>query len=80
MKRKIGSCPMAIGHEPAGVIAEIGKDVKDWKPGDRVIGFFGPGFSQFAVADTGNLVRIPEGVLVEHARGEPLACGKTDYT
>ncbi len=28
--------PIALGHEPAGVISELGADVKDWKVGDRV--------------------------------------------
>jgi len=28
--------PIIMGHEAAGVIAEVGKHVKDWKPGDRV--------------------------------------------
>jgi len=28
--------PLIMGHEASGVIAEIGKDVKKWKPGDRV--------------------------------------------
>ena len=28
--------PMIMGHEASGEIAEVGKDVKDWKKGDRV--------------------------------------------
>ena len=28
--------PLIMGHEAAGVIAETGKDVKNWKKGDRV--------------------------------------------
>lgn len=28
--------PIIMGHEAAGVIAEVGKDVADWKRGDRV--------------------------------------------
>lgn len=28
--------PIIMGHEAAGVISEIGREVKDWKPGDRV--------------------------------------------
>lgn len=29
--------PQTLGHEPAGVIAEVGDDVGDWRPGDRVV-------------------------------------------
>lgn len=28
--------PLVLGHEPAGEIVEVGKDVKEFKPGDRV--------------------------------------------
>lgn len=28
--------PLVMGHEAAGVIAELGREVKDWRPGDRV--------------------------------------------
>jgi L-iditol 2-dehydrogenase len=28
--------PLVMGHEAAGVIAEAGRNVKQWKPGDRV--------------------------------------------
>src|SRR5271154_5752030 len=28
--------PIIMGHEAAGVIAEVGKEVKDWRQGDRV--------------------------------------------
>ena len=30
--------PVILGHEFAGVIAEAGSNVKDWKAGDRVVG------------------------------------------
>ena len=29
--------PVILGHEFCGIIEEIGKDVEEWKPGDRVI-------------------------------------------
>ncbi len=74
-KGKIGgSYPMCIGHEPAGVIVEVGKEVKNWKRGDKVTGFFGPGFSEYAIANPENLIRIRKNIQTEYALGEPLAC------
>ena len=30
-------CPVVLGHEFSGVIASVGKNVKNWKVGDRVV-------------------------------------------
>lgn len=30
--------PVILGHEFSGVIAAVGRNVRDWKPGDRVVG------------------------------------------
>ena len=29
-------CPIVLGHEPAGEIVEVGSEVRDYQPGDRV--------------------------------------------
>src|ERR671916_3113108 len=34
--------PMALGHEAAGVVEELGADVDDLKPGDHVVMVFVP--------------------------------------
>ncbi len=31
--------PITLGHEAAGVVAEIGAEVRDWKVGDRAVAF-----------------------------------------
>ena len=33
---KYGQPSMRLGHEPAGIIVEVGSNVKDFKKGDRV--------------------------------------------
>ena len=33
---KYGQPSMKLGHEPAGIITQIGRDVQDFKVGDRV--------------------------------------------
>jgi len=34
---RIKKAPLVLGHEIAGDIVEVGKEVKDWKVGDRVV-------------------------------------------
>ncbi len=65
--------PITIGHEIAGVIAEVGDDVTDWSVGDRVgvcpsvaagVPGYGRdgGYTSKVSIDQGALVRIPESV------------------
>lgn len=70
---KFGS-PLTLGHEPSGVVADLGKNVEGFQIGDRVTGFFKPGFATYAAASPSSIIKIPEGVKTEHALGEPLAC------
>lgn len=76
--------PMRIGHEPAGVVEEAGKDVEEFKVGDRVTGMgFTPSFAEYATVDFGvkgrshTIVKIPDNVPLEYALGEPLKCCAT---
>jgi threonine dehydrogenase-like Zn-dependent dehydrogenase len=72
----------AFGHEPMGIIAEVGKNVKDFKVGDRVSGMWGGslpgagGMVEYAVADPKSdiIVKIPDNIRDEDAVLEPLSC------
>lgn len=72
----------SFGHEPMGVIAEVGKNVKNFKVGDRVSGLWGstlPGAGamvEYMVANVrrSTLVKLPDNIRDEDAVLEPLAC------
>lgn len=46
--------PHVPGHELAGIVASVGKDVKNWKPGDRVTLPFCCGCGHCSQCHTGN--------------------------
>jgi alcohol dehydrogenase len=43
---RIRPLPMALGHEAAGVVEEVGAGVRDVKPGDHVVMTFVPSCGQ----------------------------------
>lgn len=50
-----------LGLEMAGVIAEVGADVEEWKAGDRVCALLpGGGYAQQVSVPAGMLLRLPE--------------------
>lgn len=72
----------AFGHEPMGVIAAVGKNVKGYQVGDRVSGLWGsmlPGggaLVQYHTADPrcSTIVKIPDNLRDVDAILEPLSC------
>jgi len=75
--------PRRAGHEPAGTVVEIGKNVNGFKVGDRITGWFPADcYAEYAACNpTGYSIgrghpavveKIPEGIPFEHALGEPL--------
>jgi len=88
---KLISAPIIMGHEIAGVIAEVGEGVTDFKVGDRVgvcpvpkSGTLGPGYgydggyANKVSAPAEDLVRIPDGVSFAQAAAGTDA-GMTSY-
>lgn len=70
----------AFGHEPMGYIVEVGKNVKGFAVGDRVSGCWGNplpgggGMTEYALANPGDIIKIPENLRDEDAILEPLGC------
>jgi len=62
-----------FGHEPVGVVVEIGSNVKNFEPGDRVTGL-GAGYAEYISMDENKTVHVPDNVSDEDAIAEPLSC------
>src|SRR5207253_2915025 len=60
--------PFVVGQEAAGIVSEVGSEVKSWKPGDRVAytGILGS-YAEYAAVPADRLVRIPETITFEQA-------------
>lgn len=72
----------AFGHEPMGIVKEVGKNVTDFKVGDRVSGLWGNtlpgggGMVEYAAVDPIQdvVVKLPDNIRDVDAILEPLAC------
>ena len=63
-----------FGHEAVGVVAEAGRNVQGFKPGDRVTGLGGGGYKEYIVMDPVKTCHVPDNLKDEDAIVEPLAC------
>ena len=71
----VGSCPQTLGHEWAGVVAGMGKDVAGFELGDHVVAMpVYVGFADYAVIDFERAIKIDKDLPLTHALGEPLKC------
>lgn len=76
-----GSHPIAAGEtdlpglEVAGTIVALGRGAERWAIGDQVCALMrGGGYAQFAVADAGLCLPIPDGVSLAEAASLPQTC------
>ncbi len=69
--------PFILGQEASGVVSEVGSDVKDFKPGDRVAytGITGA-YAEFEAVPAERLVRIPAGIS-DHQAAAAMLQGMT---
>ncbi|MEU4804935.1 SDR family NAD(P)-dependent oxidoreductase [Actinosynnema sp. NPDC023587] len=61
-----------LGSEAAGVVLEVGAEVADLEPGDRVMGLVLDSFGPVAVADRRMIVSMPEGFSFAEAAAVPV--------
>ncbi|UYN95841.1 MAG: zinc-binding dehydrogenase [Enhydrobacter sp.] len=70
----VGGPGTVVGLECAGEVEAVGAEVKDFKPGDRVMSSAAGGFAEYAVADSGRAHRIPANNMTwEQAACMPVA-------
>ncbi len=68
-----GASPI-LGMEVSGIITELGEGVTGWKTGEKVCALLpGGGYSEYALADEGSLLPVPDTVDLVEAAGLPEA-------
>jgi len=66
-----GASPI-LGLECAGEIVEVGADVREFRPGDRVMALLpGGGYAEEAVVHHGSVLAVPDGMSNEEAGAFP---------
>lgn len=66
-----GASPI-LGLECAGLVAEVGRDVRGWKPGDRAMALLaGGGYAEEVVVPAGSAMPVPERLTLEQAAAVP---------
>jgi acyl transferase domain-containing protein/NADPH:quinone reductase-like Zn-dependent oxidoreductase/acyl carrier protein len=68
-----------IGGEGAGVVVEVGGEVRDFAPGDRVMGMMDGAMGTIALADSHLVAPIPEGWSFSQAASVPIAFATAYY-
>lgn len=71
--------PFVPGSEVAGIVAEVGEGVDDVAEDDRVVSLIGAGgYAEYAIAQAGAIIPLPEGLDFDEAAAIPLQ-GLTAY-
>src|SRR6202521_5974699 len=71
--------PFIIGQEASGVVSEVGSEVKDFKPGERVAytGITGA-YAEYEAVPADRLVRVPAGIT-DHQAAAAMLQGLTAH-
>jgi L-iditol 2-dehydrogenase len=67
--------PRFIGHEPAGVVVEVGDGVKDFAPGDHISAWSeGKSYAEYFTTPATYAMKLRPQTRLDEALGEPIAC------
>ena len=69
----VGGPGTIVGMEFAGEVAEVGSEVRNVKPGDRVMCSGAAGYAEYAVSDWGRVQTLPASMSFEDAATLPIA-------
>jgi NADPH:quinone reductase-like Zn-dependent oxidoreductase len=63
----------SLGVDVAGVVKAVGKDVKEFQPGDEVFGTCNGAFAEYVITSEKALVMKPDNLTFEQAAAVPIA-------
>lgn len=68
------TAPGDLGHEGWGVVDAVGREVTDFRPGDRVALLSYRAYAEYDVAPASSVVKLPAELAGQPFPGEPIAC------
>lgn len=70
-----GDYPKRIGHEISGIVVELGKNVTEFKEGQKVTAYIDEhGYSEYVAVNADCVIPVADHISLDHAIGEPIGC------
>ncbi len=64
--------PAILGKDVSGIVRAVGKDVRTFQPGDRVMAYTDATYAELVLVDGATLTHVPDGVNLIDAAAIPL--------